>query len=325
MFEQFSVSFQLNSIIDSYFCYSINRKKMRAKYFIYILGIIALVGCKKDNETGETPTPEGPRLIFRFAFDSSQERLDNLGNPSTVPAGHGAQNPSFNKISAHYLELTPTMFTALGAGEVLYKAPETEEGGDNAIDFDQSIVVSEGEDFFSIPVSQMTPGTYEYLRVSLAYQNYDIAFLAQGFDLTGTLASFIGFNTFIENYVINTQSIPVNDDKLQGYWGFETDVPFLGVQTFTGQAPPGATTVPNPLFSSSPIPAGSCVVTGEFAEPLTIQGNETEDIIINISLSTNQSFEWVEINEDGKFEPEIGETVVDMGIRGLIPYVIIGE
>jgi hypothetical protein len=44
----------------------------------------------------------------------------------------------------------------------LYKAPETEEGGDNAIDFDQSIVVSEGEDFFSIPVSQLTPGTYEY-------------------------------------------------------------------------------------------------------------------------------------------------------------------
>jgi hypothetical protein len=298
---------------------------MRLKYFLFLVGLTIFIGCKKDDETMETTTIEGPKLIFRFSFDPNQERLDNLGNTNTVPAGHAAQNPSFNKISAHYLELAPTMFTALGAGEVLYKAPETELGGENAIDFDQSIVVSEGEDFFSVPISQMAPGSYDYLRVSLAYQNYDIAFLAQGYDLTGTLASFIGFNTYINNYLIQTQSISVNDDKPQGYWGFETEVPVLGVQTLVGQAPPGATTVPNPLFATSPIPAGSCVVTGEFAEPLSIQGNETEDIIVTISLSTNQSFEWTEIDADGKFQPEIGETVVDMGIRGLIPYVTIGE
>ena len=119
---------------------------------------------------------------------------------------------------------------------------------------------------------------------------------------------------------INTQSVTVNDDKLQGYWGFETvvlSVPYVS----EGQAP--GTTVPNPIASTSPIPAGSCVVTGDFPTPLTITGSETSDIIVNINLSTNNSFEWRDLNMDGIFEPSDGvnpgDTVVDMGLRGLFP------
>jgi len=40
-----------------------------------------------------------------------------------------------------------------------------------------------------------------------------------------------------------------------------------------------------------------------------------------LSFSINNSFEWTEVNPDGKFEPEIGEQVVDMGLRGLIPSI----
>ncbi|MFN0033330.1 MAG: hypothetical protein ACKVOR_14300, partial [Flavobacteriales bacterium] len=69
------------------------------------------------------------------------------------------------------------------------------------------------------------------------------------------------------------------------------------------------------------VPAGSCVVTGEFASPLVITGSETEDIVVIISLSTNRSFEWTEVNMDGFYEPSAGEAVVDMGVRGLIPIV----
>ncbi|MBL7884944.1 MAG: hypothetical protein JNL69_12805, partial [Bacteroidia bacterium] len=111
---------------------------------------------------------------------------------------------------------------------------------------------------------------------------------------------------------------------VQGYWAFLTNV--LGQNYFAdGQAPAGATTVPNPLFASSPIPAGSCVVTGQFVnnsmtnDPLVITGSETQDIVITVSLSTNKSFEWHEVVADGYYQPEVGEYVVDMGIRGLIP------
>jgi hypothetical protein len=86
----------------------------------------------------------------------------------------------------------------------------------------------------------------------------------------------------------------------------------------TGQAPEGATTVVNPLFATSPIPQGSCAVTGSFpAGGLKITGKEITDIVVEISLSTNKSFEWIEVINDGKWAPTKGEQVVDMGIRGM--------
>jgi len=63
----------------------------------------------------------------------------------------------------------------------------------------------------------------------------------------------------------------------------------------------------------------TCVVTGKFANNLVINGTETNDVVVTLSLSVNHSFEWHEVNADGKYEPGAGENVVDMGLRGLIP------
>lgn len=276
---------------------------------------MALVSCRKEDANQPQDISE-PSVIFKFHFDEDQERLDNFGNPSVMPIGHAAQTPRFNTISGHYVELIPNAQTWLGDGEVVYQGPETTAGGDNAVDFDQAILVGERETFLSIPLSSLSPDTYEFLRVSLSYQNFEIDFQSAGFDLEGTIASFLGYNNYISSYDINGQTITVNDDKLQGYWGFET----LG-QTIEGQAPEGATTVVNPLFDSSPIPPRSCLVTGEFSEPLVVTGNETTDIVIIMSLSVNDSFEWVDDNADGVYQPDNGEQVVDMGIRGMIPSV----
>jgi hypothetical protein len=281
--------------------------------------MVLMSACGKEQEEDPEPTPPNPKVVFSFAFNPNQARLDNFGNPSVVPAGHAAQSPDFNSISAHYIELAPTAFTALGNGVVLYNGAQTTAGGDAAIDFDQATIVNEGQVFKRINLSSIPAGTYEYIRVSLSYQNYNINYLASGFDLNGTLASFVGFNNYITDYTIGTETVEVNDDRLQGYWGFESWV--LGTPyVYTGQTPPGATTVPNPISSTSPIPAGSCVVTAQFDEPLVITGNETEDIQVVLSLSTNNSFEWMDTNPDGKFEPAT-ENVVDMGIRGLIPII----
>jgi hypothetical protein len=40
-----------------------------------------------------------------------------------------------------------------------------------------------------------------------------------------------------------------------------------------------------------------------------------------VSISTNKSFEWNEVVNDGKWEPAKGENVVDMGIRGIKPVI----
>ena len=286
---------------------------------LFWTAMTTLLACDKDNTNDSIPSAQSPKMTFSFAFDPDQERLDNFGNVAGVPAGHAAQSPTFNGVSAHYIELTPNAFTPLGNGVVLYNGPQTNAGGATAIDFNESVVVNEGQVFKRIDLSSIPAGTYEYIRVSLAYQNYNINYLASGLELNGTLASFVGFNTYIGEYVIGSETVAVNDDKLQGYWGFETSV-FGTTQVQTGQSPPGATTVPNPLNATSPIPAGSCVVTAQFDEPLVITGNENEDIQIVLSLSTNNSFEWIETIADGKFEPAT-ESVVDMGIRGLIPII----
>jgi hypothetical protein len=283
------------------------------------IALVSMASCKKDEEPEPEPTPAAPKLIFKLAVDPNQVRLNNIGQPATLAVGHAAQNPQFNKISAHYLELSPGATTALGAGNVLYNGATTTFGGAEAIDFSQSTLVTPGQVFKEYTLANVTPGTYEYVRLSLSYQNYDINYSTSGFDLSGTIASFLGFNTYIGSYQIKNSTQNVNANKLQGYWGFETNL-FGENYVQTGQAPEGATTVPNPLFATSPIPQGSCVVTAAFASPLVITGNETSDIVVTLSLSSNNSFEWVD-DGDGKFEPVDGETVVDMGVRGLLPIV----
>lgn len=271
--------------------------------------------CTDQDDPVVAPIEE-PKLLVKFHFDPAQIRLNNIGEESAVLPGNAAQSPSFNKISSHYLELAPSATTALGAGTVLYHAPETTAGGANAIDFSRAKVVGEGEAFLSIPLKDIAAGSYEWVRCSLAYQDYNINVLSAGTEYVGTLASFVGFRTYIGTFTSGGYPFTVNANKNQGYWAF-------GLQGFpystSGQAPAGATTVPNPLHATSPIPSGSCVVTGKFTSNLIITGNETNDITVTLSLSVNNSFEWQEVNADGKYEPAAGENVVDMGLRGLIP------
>lgn len=269
-----------------------------------------LTSCSKD----ETVEKTKPYLIVKFKFDPNQERLNNLGKVAVMPAGNDGQSPLFAKISSHYIELAPNANTLLGSGAVLYHAPETMIGGAKAIDFKQAKVVHEGEDFLKIPLSELTKGSYEWIRVSLSFQEFDIKIRESGLDFTGTVASFVGFNTYVTDFVLGSVPFAVNENKSQGYWALS----IVG-KGFSGQAPAGATTVPNPIASTSPIPAGSCVVTGKFASNLVITGNETQDIVVTLSLSVNKSFEWKEVNVDGKYEPSAGEQVFDMGLRGLIP------
>lgn len=284
---------------------------MKTKFLFFGLVIaLSFFSCQKDDVTTE------PNLIIKFKFDANQVRLNNLGQPATVPIGNSAQTPIFNSISAHYFELAPNAFTQLGQGTVLYHAPETMAGGSSAIDFDQSKIVAQDEMFLSIPLSQVTQGSYEWVRVSLSFQNFDISIRNAGNDYTGTFSSFVGFNTYITNHNIGSNMFPVNGNRAQGYWAFGlNNSPFAT----SGQAPVGATTVPNPIASTSSIPAGSCVVTGKFTNNLVINGSETKDIVVTLSLSINNSIEWTEVNADGKYEPSIGENIVDMGLRGLIP------
>lgn len=183
-------------------------KKSVFVLFGFAMVLLFVTACKKKKE--ETPQ-NNAKLHLKFKFDSTQVRMDNFGNPVGVASGNAAQSPKFNKTSAHYVEFAQNMYTQIGQGYIAYHATETNAGGSTAIDFSKSNPVGNNEVFLSIPFKDIPKGTYEYLRVSLAYQNY-----------------------------------------------------------------------------------------------------------IVVSLSTNKSFEWREVNTDNIWEPAAGENVVDMGIRGML-------
>lgn len=311
---------------------------MKNLLIIAAFAATSFTACKKSDAT--TPGTDGSdtvntstaNIIFRFKFDSTQVRLNNVGQVSTIPADHAAQSPVMNSMSAHYIELTPNALTALGKGAILYKADETTAGGESAIDFDKAAKAGNGQVFYTAPIKNIPIGTYEWIRVSLAYQNATAIFhvdttinkLPIKQDVAGTLAGFIGYNTYIKNFKIKDSTLTINANKKQGFWGFETAITAYGLTvggTTTGQSA-GTTTVVNPIFATSPIPAGSCVVTAAIQPgKLTITGKETKDITVELSFSTNKSFEWQEVVKDGMWEPSKGENLVDMGIRGMIPTI----
>ena len=278
-------------------------------FSVFVLLFIIFSSCKDEDD-------QVANLIFKFKFNPSLERLDNLGQPSTVAQGNAGQDPVFNQISAHYVELTSSQFVQVGDGEIIYHARETTAGGTEATDFNQAVIVDQNEAFFTLPIKDVTPGTYRFLRTSVTYQNYDVTLRIDSFGLNqsivGTVASFVGDNTYIGKVKVKDWEMEVNGNRAQGFWGFETQF-----STDSGSA--AATTVPNPIASTSPIPPNSCLVTGQFQQDLVITGDETEDIVITISVSTNDSFEWEDPNGNGLWEPLLGENIVDMGLRGLIP------
>ncbi|WP_430410543.1 hypothetical protein [Kordia sp.] len=288
---------------------------MKKYSWIFVIFAVLISSCASDEDCC-TPNLESKNMIIKFKFDATQQRLNNLGQPAIISVGNAAQSPVFSKMSANYIEFASSANTLLGNGEIIYKGAETSQGGTMAIDFQSAQFAGNDEIFISIPLEEVAQGTYNWVRVSLAYQEGSINLLQNGNDITGTLASFVGYNSYITNFDVNGSTFNINENKLQGFWAFEA----LGF-TAQGQAPAGATTVPNPLFSTSPVPQGSCVVTGKFENEFTITGQETEDVVVTLSFSVNNSFEWTEINADGKYEPAIGEQPVDMGLRGLIPSV----
>lgn len=300
------------------------------KTCFFLLMLPIFLSCKKDAVNSTEA-----QLNVQFQFSPTQERLNNLGQTSTIPAANAAQTPTFKKMSVHYIELAANQFTALGKGAIVYKGAETTLGGDNAVDFDKAAVADQNQVFATINLKNVPAGTYEWVRASVTYQNFDILFNINGLPVVGdlknqkgTVASFVGFNTYMTKVKPNVKEIVVNDDKKQGFWAFETGLsaPYDTYNTVqSGEAPAGATTVVNPIAATSPVPAGSCVVTGRFATPLVVTDKETQNIVVSLSFSINKSLEWVDSNKNGQLDwyadPTKGtnERIVDMGLRGLIP------
>ncbi|MCX6208781.1 MAG: hypothetical protein NTZ59_04600 [Bacteroidetes bacterium] len=275
-------------------------------------------------------------LILKIKFDPTEERLDDSGLVVTnFPSGVGKLTPKYNSIAAQYIELSSDSTTPYGAGTPLFplfkSISHTDTSGHIAVDYGSLEMVGDGEAVLSIPLSSVKPGTYQFLRFSIAAQNFDIPykldttisnFIYNGINYPGgyfsglynaTIATFSSDSTYFKDgysikYYLNNN---VKDAiKRQGYWGFETNIGTnsiyypAAVTTATQQE---ASSV-NVLYRKSPTPSSFSVFTAavngiKYSKngmtpptiapmPLTITGTETESIVIECALFTKNSFEW---------------------------------
>ena len=219
------------------------------------VAMVGLFGCKKEPDK---------MLHFVVKFDSLQEKLGNNGLPATLRTENAAQTPVLNSIGFNGIELVQNEFTKYGQGVSVFSAPETTLGGEKALDYQQVKSAKAGEIIFSIPLKDIAPGTYNWIRTSVAYQNFDVVFnmlnvpFAGNFlDERGTLASFTASNNYITTYKIWDKTDSVKANKKQGYWCFETKLspaykPYN--RMFNGQSATGTITSPNPLLQTAPTP-----------------------------------------------------------------------
>ncbi len=204
------------------------------RFILLVASVFFLTGsCTKG--TDDDVSNDQVMVKFSFKFAPDQERLDGFGQAATIPAGNATSTPDFSSMSAHFIELVPTALTPYKSGAFIYKGKEVSANNPNpygfttAIDFDNAIVAKEEESFLEIPIQDITPGTYEHIRVSVSYQNYNVKYNLMNIPVigalhneTGTIASFVGYNSHINTLEISNQEVAVNDTKLQGFWAFET-------------------------------------------------------------------------------------------------------
>lgn len=306
----------------------------KLKFIICLFTACFLIACSDDN----TPNTVEPKLNITFIMDPNADRLDNFGDPISIPDGNAGQHPDFEILGLHFIGLYPDKFTPYDGGTTIFASPTTEAGGIAAINFNNELLLTETDNTLSVPLSNINSGTYEYFRSSIGFQKYNIVYnlggaatnnsnwptgVSDDVDIDGTVASFVGYNTYIENYTLKNQSVAVNANKPQGYFGLESNGVVAGYEfSDLSEGNASQTTVPNPIDATSPVPDGSCVVTGKFPVALVIPENPTEDINIQVIISINKSFEWEDNNGNNKYEPLLGEQVVDMGTRGVFPMVM---
>ena len=288
----------------------------------------SLLSCNKDVKDFIT-------LYFDVNADAGLPRLDATGEEAVLPEGHVAVSPlQVRDIAVQYIELVPTEATPYKGGELVFKAPETYITGSLAIDFDSLLTGTAGSTVFTVNLRKLSPGTYTYARVGIAYLSYDIPLNISGLpgaeyltDQQATFASFLGFNTYIREVQINQLTKVINDAKTGGYWVLETalEPPLDGENAlFTWQVPQESLTVVNILSGTSPVPPGQSVITGAFDEPLVVSEEEERDLRITFTLSVNGIFEFNDENSNGAWDLHAdniyeSEPIIDFGIRGLRP------
>jgi hypothetical protein len=285
-----------------------------------------------------------PFLRLRVNFDTQGERFDANGELAEVPEGRAAYTPEMRELRISSIELVPDENTPVGQGVMLYEAATRVVFGEEITELDQTISTAGGIVANRFNFQDIPAGTYPYVRVGLAsakYQlNYDLHYHVKDSTDTDSIPPDFtvpveltqlsgGMAVLYSDAWVNTLTpfnitLDINQQKRQGYYAFETSFTSsfeLGNNVYVDSLFNTIPTLPNPISATAPTPESSGIITGVFDTPLEVTGQESEDVLVDLTFSTNQAFEWVDPNNDGRWDvwilAETWERISDFGLRSL--------
>ena len=272
-----------------------NIRKMAFLLFMCI-GTISICSCKKKNE--EMPAHRygyGAEITYNIFIDSTQERLDSNANPVGTPAGHGSLSPRYNYLQVGQIFL----FDSTSPGNGWSTLNSLNITGSNG-------TITVGSHYNGSAI------TFNCLRINFDFQNYEFDCAIDGNYLSVNMLSFLG-SSWMQNPLFIRDSVVSHDTvESQGSWYLEIDSVGMGV-VLHGLT--STLTAPNVLQNTSPLQYGGYSLTCPINPPLTFSGDQTHTL--NVSISSNHCFEWIEHSNPGSFDPLNGDTVFDVGLRGV--------
>ncbi len=278
-----------------------------------IIYFALLISCRTENEDDSRPEPVFPpsaELTITIKFDPLQDRLDSFGVPNPIPIGHEALSPNINGMKIGFIELLSDSIIPYNDGLKLLQSNIVYNASDTGYKCCSDLIPNNFIYETSIS-STLIPDTFKYIRIYFVYENLDISYKFNNNIYAGSVAAFLAPKALTFNYQISDSAFNSYSLKTNGQWYFEVDTPGFGT-ILSGDA---LTTQPNILYNSNPVPSGGCIVTCPITPFLFL--DKPDSISITISISTNKSFEWIEHSDPAFFEPFDGDTIVDVGIRGI--------
>jgi hypothetical protein len=284
--------------------------------------VIGFWGCKKEAD---------PEIHVIWQQDPFQERLDNEGRPSPVSSSNLSLSPKLNTIAVEHIELLAANPTRLFSGATLFSANNKQTVNDTTVSLDKLVFTPQSTPLSTSYLKPLQGKTFEWICVWVAYQSFDVRFNLNNVpnigtitDENGTFNTFLAANTFISKHKVITKEDIVNDYRPQGYWLFETNLraAFSAYNSFyRGQLAPRSVTAVNPLAASLATPRHSNIFITRLDKPITITGEEKNNVTITLTFSTNQAFEWRDNNRNGRWDIDVqniqNEPIMNFGLRGM--------
>jgi hypothetical protein len=284
--------------------------KSYARYLFYSILLLQIISCRKKTDESPDKYPHYSILKINFKLDSLQERLDNYGNISSVPAAHGSMSPQNPKMRIGFVELLTDSGIQPGDGARIFGTGEVIASNDTGYQCCQGFL-DENQTYQYLLPEVDNPIRYYGIRIYFSYQHFDVNYTINDIQYSGSVAAFLAKKSITYYFEVKDSVYTQYSLKQNGEWYFEVDTPGYGIV----QHGTAFTASPNVLFQSVPTEANSCVVTCPISPVLIMDYPMSKTI--TISISTNHSFEWVENSTPGIFEPFDGDSIYDIGIRGV--------